>query len=172
MLIENSPDQKYPEMTFELKAALDEKYQLDAIRVHRVTRFRNTRLASILNVSELQDLMTKQKATDEGRVFRAFRHLVYRSPSEFLDAWYEVSVSCPELDEKLKENESLEFGEEAKWELKDVESIQGADQILHPSCEMLLQMDGVGYWSLNDLDSKSYEAPPSPPPQVVSDEAW
>lgn len=156
-------DAKYPDLRFELPD-LTPGYSVDAIRVHRITKFRNIQPqnGSVLNVREIQDLTLKFKkiavADSNITIFKAFLEpgVQNLNPLEKLDMWYEVSITSPEIDEKLKN--------EATWTLEEIRGLNGADQVLQPACLMLQKMDGVGSYNFNGVTGARPAREPSPPP--------
>lgn len=108
----------------------------------------------------MQDLMLQFKtiavADSHITIFKASsKNPPNANPQEKLDMWYEVSITSPEIDRKLKE---------LTWTSKDIQGLNGTDQILQPACLMLQKMDGVGFYNFNGVTDARPTRDPSPPP--------
>ena len=78
-----------------------------------------------------------------------------QAPIDKLTTWYEAAVTSVQLDAALKQNESLDLGDETAWTLKDVANMGASKDLYSPALEMLKQMDGVGQHSHNGSDYRS-----------------
>jgi hypothetical protein len=113
LLISPRPDLQKPAVYFELENCLLEKYDLDGVRVHRISRYKSTDQNSVLEVRECRDLDVGKMGT----VFRAISNIQDRDACEKLDYWHEVNISSGRAEEVLEANIKLELGEEAAWNL-------------------------------------------------------
>jgi hypothetical protein len=68
--------------------------------------------------------------------------------------WFEVSLASVTMDEFLEENPQLQLGQESQWRLKDLSKNKVSECLIRPACEMLTQMDGVGFYNDNGLRKK------------------
>jgi hypothetical protein len=76
--------------------------------------------------------------------------------------WYEAKITTNKADELLKENIDLEFGEEVSWTPKMLISTNIIEELVLPACEMIKQMDGVGFHNNNNIvvpAQSTYSAP-------------
>jgi hypothetical protein len=163
---------KEPRLTFELKEALVQQFSLDGIRVHRVNKYarraagaeggspasaaaRATRDSSYLKIDEVLELYLRNRiAPNKVVVFDAYPHATEgKKPSDFqgtVPYWFEVSIHSTKVDEVLAQNEKLGLGDEAAWLPEHF--VDAAQALYLPACEMLKQMDGVGYHNDNGKD--------------------
>jgi len=153
LLISPRPDLQKPAVYFELENCLLEKYDLDGVRVHRISRYKSTDQNSVLEVRECRDLDVGKMGT----VFRAISNIQDRDACEKLDYWHEVNISSGRAEEVLEANIKLELGEEAAWNLSE---IKAAEHIYLPALQMLKQMDGVGWHNDNGIDPRTVPPPP------------
>lgn len=157
-------NQTKPDLTFCLSSELESKYDLTSLRVKRTLQFKHQLYNSLLNVYEFQDLQMRSRTVDDNEEYNA-RALPGENAPDQLVSWYEVSISCPLISKALKINETLELGEEANWQPDEVSVL--AENLVRPACQMLKQMDGVGFYNNNGL-KRSDIAPlrPESPPEV------
>jgi hypothetical protein len=164
LLIFSRPDLQKPAVYFELENSLLEKYDLDGVRVHRISRYKSTDQNSILEARDCRDLdVGKMAVPGKPRtVFRAISNIQDRVACEKLDYWHEVNISSGRAEEVLEANTKLKLGEEAAW---DLSKIKAAEHIYLPALEMLKQMDGIGWWNDNGIDVRSRPLPSPQQPQ-------
>ena len=63
------------------------------------------------------------------------------------------------LDDVLKQNESLDLGDETAWTLEDAANMEVSKAIYSPALKMLKQMDRVGQNRYNGSDYRSRKQP-------------
>lgn len=136
---------------------MSERFQLAGVRVHRICRYKSHNAKSILKVSEMHALDMQMISVPEKTltVFKLSPGPSDWKPCEKLGKWYEVSISCTQLNDMLEENQKLELSEETRWEAKDLLDADVARSLYLPACEMLKKMDGIGQHNHNGLDIRS-----------------
>jgi hypothetical protein len=147
-----------------LEDSLSEKYELDGVRVHRISRYKSKDQKSILEVRECRDLDVD--AVPVPGILRsaiaATSCMSERPCYEKLYTWYEATISSALVQEVLEANTQLELGEEADWGLSGV---KGAEAMYLPALEMLKVMDGVGSYNHNGVDVRTCPPPAPQRPQ-------
>lgn len=145
-----------PCLLFELPNSItgEGKLVIDGIRVHRIAEFESVDGKSILKVSEVTELVLYSLLVpDKGTtVFKATTSLDFHPGCDGVNVWHEVSISSVEADSLYEQNKTLELGDETGWTLEDLSKIDAANALLLPGCEMLKQMDGIGYYNDNGVD--------------------
>lgn len=159
-----SDQQATPHLQFAIPHTLEKNHGLDAIRVRRICRFKNTVHDAVLSVCEVQELDHQSRTTDTAEEFRAGPSAP-SGPGEFNESWYEVDITCPDIDEALENNELLSVGEEAAWNSEEIGKL--VDNIVRPACQMLRRMDGVGFYNDNGHRSERVAPAPNPEPPEV-----
>ncbi|TGO22528.1 hypothetical protein BPAE_0164g00150 [Botrytis paeoniae] len=61
--------------------------------------------------------------------------------------WQEVSITSVAMDKLLEQNMTLELGEEVQWTVQDLAAKKVSNTLIKPTCTMLAQMDGVGFYN-------------------------
>lgn len=84
---------------------------------------------------------------------------------EALNSWYEVRITSPTIDQAIQENEQLQLGSEASWCPSDI--AESVKQLCYHACQMLKQMDGVGFYNNNGLKVEKIEQIPEQAPVPV-----
>jgi hypothetical protein len=147
------------------------KLVIDSILVHHVVKHKSTDkdATSILRISEVRALDVDSICPFLGSTFQIYKA---ESPPgnqnepENLNIWYEASVSSAKAEELLKQNTTLELGDEAEWTPEKLEELDAASAMYIPACEMVKQMDGVGLHNDNGIDlqeaSTEQACPPKP----------
>jgi hypothetical protein len=135
---------------------MSERFHLADLRVNRICQYKSGNKKSTLKISELHSLDIHKLAVPDKliTIFKLFPGPSDRKPFQKLNCWYEVSISCPQLDELLEENKKLQLGEETSWTDKDLLDAGVAQSIYLPACEMLKKMDGVGQHNRNGLEAR------------------
>jgi hypothetical protein len=139
---------------------------VDAVRVRRTSKYDSfdSRSASVLNVSEIRELKEESTTTSNDSViykwFGAEETSVWLQDFGFkhLFLWHEVAISAPEITSLLQENIALELGEEASWNAEQL-SAATLQSVVLPACEMVKQMDGVGFYNHNEINPSIPVAP-------------
>ncbi|KAL3417578.1 hypothetical protein PVAG01_10588 [Phlyctema vagabunda] len=122
---------------------------------------------SRLNVTQIQELSIEYDQAIEGiQNFRAF----YPDPSHRRQpgeegTWFEVNVSSTVLEEHLKENMQIEFGDKTSWDVQKLMADNVASAIIEPALLMVQRADGVGFWN-NNLQQKPVSQPAQATPPV------
>jgi len=105
-----------------------------------------------LRVDEVQELYLRSRtAPNKARVFDAYPHA--QKPPDFLPYWFELSLHSTKIDGFMAQHEKLEIGDEASWLPEHL--FDAAQALYLPACEMLKQMDGIGYHNDNGKDIRS-----------------
>jgi hypothetical protein len=78
-------------------------------------------------------------------------------PYKWLYLWHEISISCPRADDLFEQNKTLELGEEAAWDSKKLSEVHTLQSLYLPACEMLQQIDGVGFYNDNEVDAETIQ---------------
>jgi hypothetical protein len=143
---------------------------IDSILVHHIAKYNSIDKAanSILSVSEIRALDVDCRCPFEGATFQIYKAESppqQQNDTEGLNVWHEASISSAKIDELLKQNISLELGEEAEWSPEMLDKPDAADSIILPACEMLRQMDGVGMHNNNGVDLQELLTIKSSPPK-------
>ncbi|KAH6670732.1 hypothetical protein B0J14DRAFT_102216 [Halenospora varia] len=146
-----------PRLSFVLSNRYIDGFALNDVRVHQIGNYRSRDSESMLKVSKVQNLVVRRKKTaDElSKVYVCFPFVTTAKPCEIhgqMSSWYEVSISSVKADELFKQNEILELGDEAGWSPESISKLNAAQALYLPACEMLKQMDGIGYHSDNGLN--------------------
>lgn len=164
MLINSSPNLSKPSLYFELNESFfdDSRLVIDSILVHHTTKYKSAGREenSTLNISQIKGLDVDSRYPFAGAKFQ-----IYRASSppndqkepEHLDSWYEASISSIKADELLKQNNTLELGDEATWTAETLENMGAAKSIYLPACEMIKQMNGIGYHNDNGIDPQQLQ---------------
>jgi len=117
---------------------------------------------SILKISEVHspDIHKTSIPKEDMTYFQLLPAPPERKPCEKpgLGYWFEVSISSPQLDSLLEQNETLELGEEAKWTPESLSNLGYGKSIYLQACEMLKQMDGIGQYNNNEVEMKPEQA--------------
>jgi len=104
---------------------------------------------SYLKIDEVQDLSLRCRPAlhKPAIVFNAsaFTGEGLESENFLVPNWIEVSIHSTKVDELLSQNERLELGDEVGWLPEHFTKADAAQTLYLPACEMLKQMDGIGY---------------------------
>ncbi|KUJ11122.1 uncharacterized protein LY89DRAFT_237325 [Mollisia scopiformis] len=148
---------KTPQLMWEMDSSLIEQFQLVEVIVKRVTKYGSEDGKSVLNVIEVQslDVQCHEVPAKSSLLFDAAPGPENEPPVKRLRYWWEASISSPRGDKILEENQSLELGDEPSWSAKDMEESDVASSLYAPACEMLRQMDGVGFENRNGMPPRS-----------------
>jgi hypothetical protein len=149
-------------------------FQIFGVRVRRVMEYSSKDSKSILKIHEVRDLDIEVKACQkkEVKVWTASTAPLARVGKDRLGFWHEVNISSAKADEVFEQNKKLELGGEAGWTPVTLAKVNAAQAMYLPACGMIKQMDGVGYWNENGVDSKKAmstltSASRRPPQQMV-----
>jgi hypothetical protein len=70
-----------------------------------------------------------------------------------LPLWFEVSIKSAAAEDYFKQNMKLELGEEVAWTQEMITDASVLKSIWQPASDIVKQMDGVGFWNYNGLES-------------------
>lgn len=135
----------------EIKSS-DSHMLVSNIAIRRETTHLNHGSADLaLHITEVQDLSVEEIPN---HIYRAFAS---SDESAIMNGrlWWEASVSSTEVDQMLKENESLEIGEVALWSVEDLAKSNVIANLLDLTQQMVTRMDSIGFRLLrasSDLD--------------------
>jgi hypothetical protein len=144
------------------------KLVLDGIRCQCITEYESANGKSVLRVSEITELVVFPIDVPEKDVtiFEAKTNDVYRPGREGVDFWHEVSISSVEANKVIQQNRNLELGDEAAWTPEHLSKMNAAEAMYLPACEMLKQMDGIGFYNDNGVDRNARPPKQSPALEV------
>jgi hypothetical protein len=103
---------------------------------------------SYLKIDEVQDLSIRYRPAlhKAAIVFDASPQEAELNSIPFqVPNWIEASIHSTKVDKFMSQNEHLELGDEAGWFPEDFYTADAAQALYLPACEMLKQMDGIGY---------------------------
>lgn len=171
---------KAPLLLWEMETALSNRFQLEELQVKRVLRYPSEDGSSTLNITEVQSLDIQGSAVpnnEQVSVFEGAPGHNNQPPTEKLGQWWEATISSPEADAAFEENKTLELGDEPTWTPDTLSKMHVASALYLPACEMLKQMDGVGFLNRNGIERATDEAsnvvPKEKKSKVVSqDDFW
>ena len=164
-----SPKPSTPCLYFELDNSFEKAgLCIDSILVRRVAKHNSadSDANSILGISEVRALDVDSRCPFQGATFQIYKA---EPPPEHLQElgdlsiWHEASISSVKANEQLKQNTTLELGDEARWTPETLEELGAVNAMCRPACEMLKQMDGVGYHNDNAIDVQETSASESSP---------
>jgi len=160
-LTKSSPENKTPFLAFKIDNAVvgRGKLILDGVRVHRIVEYLSGDATSILHIAEIHDLDVNAQVGETHTIYKAESNTVPRPGCEKVDYWHEVSISSTDAIKNFEENMTLEFGDEASWTPESISKQNVAAAMYQPACEMLKQMDGIGFWNDNGIEEDK-AAPP------------
>lgn len=127
---------------------------------------------SILHISEIHDLDVNAQFGETHTIYKAEPNIVFRPGCEKVDYWHEVSISSIIAVNEFEENKILEFGDEASWTPESLSRQNVAEAMYRPACEMLKQMDGIGYWNDNGIEDDQAAPPAEWKPEPVEYKFW
>ncbi|EKD19022.1 uncharacterized protein L3040_006516 [Drepanopeziza brunnea f. sp. 'multigermtubi'] len=165
-----------PYLSWQLDISLLNRFSLEDLSVHRVCHYNSADRKSVMKLSEFQSLDING-GIPAGQSFMVFEASPGPkcAPIEKLNTWYTASVSNPELDAVLAQNQSLELGDEAGWTPEEIANLEALQSMYIPAIEMLTQMDGVGRSSHNGSDFRSRKPGPQTadvPAETKPDVFW
>ena len=135
-----------------------------SVRVRRTSCYRSVDSRSILKVCEVKDLQLFDVHGDGElcTIWKAVGSLVPQQSGGtvghiWIYNWHEASITCPKADEMFEQNKSLELGDEASWTPEKLSNVAAAQSLYLPACEMLKQMDGVGFYNENGIDGQNVQ---------------
>jgi hypothetical protein len=132
-----------------MSETLAQKFKILSIRVHRMNKHTSPDGKSYLKIDEVQDLSIRCRSALQkpAIVFDASPWVEDELHSEafLIPNWIEASIYSTEVDDLLSQNQKLELGDEAGWLPEHFAKADAAEALYLPACEMLKQMDGIGY---------------------------
>jgi len=145
---------------------------LDGVRVHRIVEYMSMDANSVLHITEIYDLDVNAQIGKTHTIYKAESNTTPRPGCEKVDYWHEVRISSIEADKIFEENETLEFGDEASWTPEILSTKHVAGTLCRPACEMLKQMDGIGFWNDNGIEDDKAAPPAEKKPKPVPYQFW
>ena len=113
-----------------------------------------------MNISEVRELQIDFVKGYDSTIWKAAATPESSTKLEYLGTdlsykwnylWQEVSISCPKADHILEQNKTLELGEETSWTPEKLSAVDTLPSLYLPACEMIKQMDGVGFYNNNEI---------------------
>ena len=149
-----------PMLSFEVPHAFRFTFAVCGVRMRRISRYRSVLANSMLNISEVRELQMFDSLGEGCTVWKIMgctetdTQLLTEGHKWFY-IWHEVSISCPDADKLFEQNKIVELGEEAPWDFEKLSNINAIQSLYIPACEMLKQMDGVGFYNDNGAEASS-----------------
>jgi hypothetical protein len=140
----------------------DHHVEVVAVRLRLVAGLLNSNGQSRLDLTHVHNMRlrpTSKKSNGKGRMVRAFPSYG-NAEKGMAPSWYEASISSTEAEELLKENEYMEFGEEASWIPTTIAKESVLKAMFEPAIHLINKMDGVGCTDNNQQDGKLGGMPP------------
>ncbi|VUC19885.1 unnamed protein product [Clonostachys rosea] len=125
-------------------------FSVDQVSIRHLARYRCDQVEEgrQLNIAMVRPFTKKTDYTNKkspslfcGKTWFATNRL-NKGQKAGLDEWYEVSISSSKADDVFRGNMNLGFGENAGWELSELDGILA--DICQPALDMLSQMDDIG----------------------------
>jgi hypothetical protein len=142
---------------------------LEGIRLHKVNSHRSTSNKSILVLTEILDLecqIGKPKGQDNVHVISArCDKMIPGSDGDGEKRWFTASIESVRGNEILAQNVDLELGDEAGWTPETFATVGVLGDLYIPACQMLKEMDDVGFYNNNGV-RRAPRAPKPEPPQT------
>ncbi|EPE31588.1 hypothetical protein GLAREA_12344 [Glarea lozoyensis ATCC 20868] len=158
-------NQESPKLYAEIDRDLEEKYTLQEIYLHKVNLHRSSNNRSVLSISEVLAFITNICSPPGKPDVRIIRATYYNGPgSGFNYRWFTASIESVRGNELLVQNKKLELGEEAGWTPETFADV--LPDLSIPACQMLKQMDHVGYYNENGIRRSPPPTQTSPPKPV------
>lgn len=165
MPTDSSPNLSKPSLYFELNESFfdDSRLVIDSILVHHTTKYKGVGREenSILSISQIKALDVDCRYPFPGadfQIYKASSPPDDQNEAENLHSWHEASISSFKADEQLKQNKTLELGDEATWTPETLEKMGTAKSLYLPACEMVKQMDGIGYHNDNGINPQEFQS--------------
>ncbi len=138
-----------------------------AVRVRQVARLASPDGRSYLDLTQVRDMRLTptwdtiaSTGEQHGRVGRITATPAEDSPAQGrFTSWYEASVVSACGDSTFAENESLSFGDEARWTSAALRDAGVFEAVYGPALRMVAMMDGVGVAADNGQTGK-LDTPP------------
>lgn len=151
-------------MSFQI--AHREEIAVTSIRIRRKARYMSLDRATVLNITEVNDLFINGQNIDASSGASTSHALYHGFTNDYNrifpgPQWFEVGIMSVEAIESFKLNLKLEIGEEADWTLDSMTSKDVPSAIYKRACEMVKNMDGVGFWN-QKLSGMEFDLPRTP----------
>ncbi|PQE24120.1 hypothetical protein CJF31_00002324 [Rutstroemia sp. NJR-2017a BVV2] len=148
------PDQNKPNHAIQVPDYLFPFVEIYSLRIRKTKSYLSQDRQSKLHITEVDkscgDMIKVKDKQINVYIFREEK----KEQTEEETNWFEISLTSVMMDEFLKENPSLQLGQESRWRLKDLITNKVSESLIRPACEMLTQMDGVGFYNNNGLRKK------------------
>lgn len=147
-------------MTFELADA--HEVEVLSLRIRRECDHENTKGECTLHISEVEDMcMLTSHMVSKTSYWMKTHDEETDPPKTSTTKWYEFSITSHCADEAFKENIKLDIGEEATWNMENLNNEGLVWNLCHPMSEIVSKGDGLGFWNLD-----ARPATPTPNDQV------
>ena len=168
------PETNSPFLAFKIDNSLvgREKLSLDGVRVHRIVECMSMDATSVLHISEIHDLDVNAQIGKNHTIYKAEPNTIARPGCEKVDYWHEVSISSTKATRDFEGNKTLLFGDETSWTPESLSKQDVAGSMYRPACEMLKQMDGIGFWNDNGIEDDKAAPPVEKQPEPVKYQFW
>lgn len=135
-------------MSFQLP--LHQAFHFPTVRIAKKCIYTSADGKSKLNITEFRDMhIERHTAFDpEIHVYKTWTRTA-REDSHQEFNWFEASVSSTKGEELLRQNLTLELGEETAWRVQDFKKEEVLPALYRPACAMIKKMDGVGAYNEN-----------------------
>ncbi|CAG8975536.1 hypothetical protein HYALB_00005604 [Hymenoscyphus albidus] len=157
---------KEAEVRFEIDPVTSKQFQLVSIQVFRNTMYQSNDGRSVLKIQEIIKMPPPGRATIDDHVVFIANEQSNQSTSD-LKKWFVVSIESNEANQLVKQNESMELGEEAGWTPETMASAGVAKDLYLPACAMLTSMCGVGINNGNGLVARKNPRTVAPPGEAT-----
>lgn len=100
----------------------------------------------LVNLSEVQDLHLWQPNGPKG----PYEGSLLSPQSEAINAgklWWEVTVSCVEVEKHFQANNHLEVGSGAKWKPADILATDSVSHLCNVTRDLVIRIDSVGCYN-------------------------
>jgi hypothetical protein len=117
---------------------------------------------SVLDIAEVYEMDTVKKLTKQDlHSFKLETHSTTKATKlgEPLK-WYEAAVRSQMITEALKENETLEIGNEVVWTVESLRDAGVIDQLIKSATYLVTKCDSVGRRCQNNQENAGHKLPP------------
>jgi hypothetical protein len=139
---------------------------LDDIRLHKINFHQSTNKRSILVLTEIQAFVwqiEQPKGKQNIQVISAHcDKIIPGSAGDSEARWFTASIESVRGKEILAQNADLELGDEAGWTPETFAKADILGDLYIPACQMLKQIDGVGYHNNNGVQ-RTFRQPKTEP---------
>ncbi|KAM3074828.1 hypothetical protein ACMFMG_008241 [Clarireedia jacksonii] len=148
------PDQSKPNHAIQIPDHLFPFVEIYSLRIRKTKSYLSQDRHSKLHITEVDkscgDMLKLKDKEINVYIFREEKKEQTKEETN----WFEISITSVMMDDFLKENSHLQLGQESQWRLKDLVTNKVSERLIRPACEILTQMDGVGFYNNNGLRKK------------------